>query len=137
VTGRSQVRYARSGDIYIAYQVVGNGPPDFVWVPGALSNLDLWWENPHYTRVFDRIASFSRLVLFDKRGTGLSDRPADVAPLEERIDDIRAAMDGAGSDCAHLFGMSEGGSMALTFLARGIHPLKDVLEPRQLFAASA
>lgn len=114
---RSPVRYSQSGDIYIAYQVVGDGPPDLVWVPGALSNLDLWWDLPQHVRMFERLASFSRLILFDKRGTGLSDRPATIEPLEERINDIRAAMDGADSEAAHVFGHSESGSMACLFAA--------------------
>ena len=114
------VRYAKSGDVHIAYQVIGDAPVDLVWAPGAVSHLDLWWECPHFVRLFERVSAFSRLILFDKRGTGLSDRPTVVATLEERIDDIRAVMDAVGSVAAHLFGPSEGGSMACLFAAT--HP---------------
>jgi class 3 adenylate cyclase len=112
-----ETRYARSGDIRIAYQVVGSGPLDLVFVPGFVSNIDLFWEDPAAAQVFGRLASFSRLILFDKRGTGLSDRNASIATLEERMDDVRAVMDAAGSERAALFGMSEGGPMSLLFAA--------------------
>jgi pimeloyl-ACP methyl ester carboxylesterase len=85
-----QTRYARSGDLRIAYQVVGNGPLNLVFVPGFVTNLELIWEDPARTHFFSRLASFSRLLLFDKRGTGLSDRFAGIANLEERMDDVRA-----------------------------------------------
>ncbi len=111
------VHYACSGDIHIAYQVIGRGLTDLVWAPGAVSHLDLWWEDPYSVRLFERMSSFCRLILFDKRGTGLSDRPTAVATLEERIDDIRAVMDAAGSQSAHVLGPSEGGSMACLFAA--------------------
>src|SRR5713226_2544179 len=111
------VRYAKSGDVHIAYQVIGDAPVDLVWAPGSVSHLDLWWECPYFVRLFERVSVFSRLILFDKRGTGLSDRPTAVATLEERIDDIRAIMDAVGSTSAHLFGPSEGGSMACLFAA--------------------
>ena len=111
------VRYAKSGDVHIAYQVLGDAPVDLVLAPGTVSHLDLWWESPYWARLFERMASFSRLILFDKRGTGLSDRPVTVATLEERIDDIRAVMDAVGSERAHVFGLSEGGSMACLFAA--------------------
>jgi pimeloyl-ACP methyl ester carboxylesterase len=114
------VRYAKSGDLQIAYQVVGSGPPDLVWTTGATSNLDLFWEQPYFVRMFERFASFTRFIIFDKRGTGLSDRPDHLATLEERIDDIRAVMDAAGSERAHILGVSEGGSMAMLFAAT--HP---------------
>jgi pimeloyl-ACP methyl ester carboxylesterase len=74
VRERAEV-YAKSGDIHIAYQVTGDGPPDVVWTPGAISHLDLWWESPYFVRQFERVSSFCRLILFDKRGRGLSDRP--------------------------------------------------------------
>jgi pimeloyl-ACP methyl ester carboxylesterase len=112
-----EVRYARSGDIAIAYQVVGDGPFDLVWTPGALSHLDLTWEDEAKARFFRALASFSRLIIFDKRGTGLSDRVAGVADLETRMDDIRAVMDAAGSESAVVSGVSEGGPMALLFAA--------------------
>ena len=89
-----ETRYAKSGDVNIAYQVVGDGPFDLVHVPAFVSNLELQWEDPAERRYFERLASFCRLIMFDKRGTGLSDRVA-VATLEERMDDLRAVMDAA------------------------------------------
>jgi pimeloyl-ACP methyl ester carboxylesterase len=112
-----ETRYARSGEISIAYQVVGTGPFDLVFTPGALSHLDLLWEDEAMARFFRALASFSRLIVFDKRGTGLSDRVAHVADLETRMDDIRAVMDAAGSESAAVCGVSEGGPMALLFAA--------------------
>ena len=94
-----ETRYVKSGDVNIAYQVVGDGPFDLVHVPPFVSNLELQWEDPAERRYFERLASFSRLIMFDKRGTGLSDRVA-VATLEERMDDLRAVMDAAGSQRA-------------------------------------
>jgi len=107
--------YARSGDLRIAYQVVGGGAFDLVYVPGFVSNLDSNWERPDVASFLSRLAGFSRLILFDKRGTGLSDRAAGIANLEERMDDVRAVMDAAGSDRAALFGISEGGAMSMLF----------------------
>ena len=112
-----ETRYARSGNVRIAYQVVGDGPFDLVFVPGFVSNVELWWEAPGWTHFFARLAAFSRLILFDKRGTGLSDRDVGIATLEERMDDVRAVMDAAGSERAALFGVSEGGAMSLLFAA--------------------
>jgi class 3 adenylate cyclase len=114
-----KTRYARSGDVNIAYQVVGDGPLDLVLVFGWISNVELAWEEPHLRRFLDRLASFSRLILFDKRGTGLSDRvsPTELPTLEQRMDDVRAVMDAAGSERAALFGMSEGGPMCILFAA--------------------
>lgn len=108
-----QTRYTRSGDIHIAYQVVGDGPMDLVYVPGWVSNVELCWDDPDYARFLNRLASFSRLIMFDKRGTGLSDRvPNNQLPtLEERADDLRVVMDAAGSEQAALFGVSEGGNL--------------------------
>jgi len=112
-----ETRYARSGDVNIAYQVLGNGPPDLVVVPGWVSNIDVFWEEPPLARFLTRLSTFSRLILFDKRGTGLSDRVADMPPLEVRMDDVRAVMDDVGSDRAALFGYSEGGAMSALFAA--------------------
>src|SRR5947209_17564029 len=112
-----ETRYAKSGDLRIAYQVVGSGPLDLVFVPGFASNLDAGWEMPPWARFFSRLATFSRLILFDKRGTGLSDRSAGIATLEERMDDVRVVMDAAGSERAALFGVSEGGPMSVLFAA--------------------
>jgi pimeloyl-ACP methyl ester carboxylesterase len=116
---RPATRYARSGELNIAYQVVGDGPFDLVYVPGWVSNLDLMWEEPSYAGLLERFASFSRLILFDKRGTGLSDPvPFDQLPtLEQRMDDVRAVMDAAGSERAALLGHSEGGNMCILFAA--------------------
>jgi len=112
-----ETRYAKSGEINIAYQVVGDGPIDLVFVPGFISHLDLQWADPRVARFLDKLASFSRLILFDKRGTGLSDPVAAPAPLEDRMDDVRAVMDAAGSERAALFGLSEGGPMTVLFAA--------------------
>ena len=114
-----ETRYAKSGAVNIAYQVVGDGPFDLVYVPGWVSNIDLLWEKPKPARFLERLASFSRLILFDKRGTGMSDRvPNDRLPtLEQRMDDVRAVLDAVGSDSAALLGHSEGGSMSLLFAA--------------------
>ena len=114
-----QTRYTRSGNVNIAYQVVGDGPLDLVLVFGWISNIELAWEEPHLRRFLDRLASFSRLILFDKRGTGLSDRVSltDLPTLEQRMDDVRAVMDAAGSERAALLGMSEGGPMCILFAA--------------------
>jgi len=116
----TETRYAKSGDVNIAYQVLGKGPPDLVLVPGWVSNIDVFWEEPTLARFLTRLASFSRLILFDKRGTGLSDRVADMPNLEVRMDDVRAVMDAVGSEFAALFGYSEGGTMCALFAAT--HP---------------
>ncbi|HEY8446046.1 MAG TPA: alpha/beta fold hydrolase [Thermomicrobiales bacterium] len=112
-----EIRYARSGDVHIAYQVVGNGPRDLVFVMGWVSHLDLFWKEPRFARFLARLASFSRLILFDKRGTGLSDRAVGLPTLEERMDDVRAVMDAVGSERAALLGISEGGAMSILFAA--------------------
>jgi pimeloyl-ACP methyl ester carboxylesterase len=114
---RPPVRYAKSGSINIAYQITGDGPPDLVWAPGTVSHLDLEWEWPPRARFVEHLSSFCRLIRFDKRGTGLSDRPTNAATLEERTDDIRAVMDAAGSQEAFIFGNSEGANMACLFAA--------------------
>ena len=115
------MQYAKSGDLFIAYQVTGEGPVDLIWSPGAASHLALQWENPYFERFAERLSKFSRLIRFDKRGTGMSDRPKTVATLEERTDDIRAILDSAKSESAHLFGVSEGGSMTMLFAATYPH----------------
>ena len=112
-----ETRYAKSGDVNIAYQVVGDGPRDLILVPGFVSHLDLDWEEPRHTHFLKRLASFSRLILFDKRGTGLSDRPSGLPDLETRMDDVRVVMDAVGTERAVLFGYSEGGPMAILFAA--------------------
>jgi pimeloyl-ACP methyl ester carboxylesterase/class 3 adenylate cyclase len=112
-----QTRYAKSGEVNIAYQIIGDGPLDLVFVPGFVSHLDLQWADPRIAHFLDKLASFSRLIMFDKRGTGLSDPVAGPAPLEDRMDDVRAVMDAAGSKRAALFGLSEGGPMSILFAA--------------------
>lgn len=111
-----ETRYARSGDVNIAYQVIGDGPFDLVFVMGWVSHLDYFWEGPS-SRFLDRLASFSRLIMFDKRGTGLSDRVATMPTMDERMDDVRAVMDAAGSKRAVLLGISEGAAMCALFAA--------------------
>ncbi|HZA51274.1 MAG TPA: alpha/beta fold hydrolase [Myxococcaceae bacterium] len=110
-------QYALSGDVHIAYQVVGGGGLDILVTPGVISHLDLWWEDPGASRFFRRLASLGRLIMFDKRDTGLSDRSSRDHSLEQRIDDLRAVMDACGSRRAALFGYSEGGTMSLRFTA--------------------
>lgn len=110
-----QTRYACSGEVNIAYQVFGSGTVDLVVVPGWVSNIDTFWEEPGFVRFLLRLASFARVILFDKRGTGLSDRVTDTPTLEERMDDVRAVMDAVGSRRAALLGYSEGGPMCMLF----------------------
>jgi pimeloyl-ACP methyl ester carboxylesterase len=114
-----ETRYARSGDLNIAYQVTGDAARDLVYVPGWVSNIELMWEEPAMARFLGRLASFSRLILFDKRGTGLSDRVSNdqLPTLEERMDDVRAVLEAVGSERAALFGHSEGGNMCVLFAA--------------------
>jgi pimeloyl-ACP methyl ester carboxylesterase len=113
----AETRFSKSGDVHVAYQVTGNGPVDLVWAPGALSHVEMAWENPYQVRFIERLSSFARLIRFDKRGTGMSDPVAGAATLEQRVDDIRAVLDDVGSEAAHLFGVSEGGSMTMLFAA--------------------
>jgi pimeloyl-ACP methyl ester carboxylesterase/DNA-binding CsgD family transcriptional regulator len=114
---RPETRYARSSDVHIAYQVFGDGPIDIVFVQGFISNLEVQWEDPGLTHLFNRLGSFARLIVFDKRGSGLSDRVIDMPNLETRMDDVRAVMDAAGSEQAALIGASEGGPMSILFAA--------------------
>ena len=115
-----ETAYAQAGDVSIAYQVVGEGELDVVLVLGFAQHVDLAWEQPMMARFFRGLASFSRLIIFDKRGTGLSDRSVGIPTLEERMDDIRAVMDAVGSEKAILFGVSEGAPTSLLFAAT--HP---------------
>jgi pimeloyl-ACP methyl ester carboxylesterase len=114
---RGTICYARSGDVNIAYEVTGRGGPDLVLVPGFVSHLDNDWEHPASAGMLERLGTFSRLIRFDKRGTGLSDRAVGLPDLETRMDDVRAVMDAAGSESAWLFGYSEGGPMSILFAA--------------------
>ena len=112
--GRIGNPLCQSGDIDIAYQVHGSGPIDLIWVIGYVNNLELHYEMPEVARFVSRLSSFCRLIRLDRRGTGLSERSVDPATtLEQRVDDVRAVMDAAGSDGAALFGVSEGGLMSI------------------------
>ncbi len=114
---RPKTGYARNGDIRIAYQVVGDGPIDLVMTPGYVSHLDLWWMLPETTRFMQRLASFSRLILYDKRGTGLSDPAPGLPAMEERMEDLHAVLDAVGSQHTALLGFSEGGPMSMLYAA--------------------
>lgn len=118
-TGTPKTRYARNGDFSIAYQVVGEGELDLVYVPGFASHLEVFWEEPRYSRFLGRLASFSRLILIDRLGTGLSDRlsPDRAATLEQRMDDIRVVMDAVDVERAAVLGWSEGAAVCATFAA--------------------
>lgn len=113
-------RYARSGDLHIAYQVVGEGPFDLLYVPSWISQVEHYWEEPLIARYFGRLASFSRLIMFDRRGSGLSDPLPRAPTLEEQMDDVIAVLDAAGSERAALFALLEGGALAALFAAS--HP---------------
>jgi class 3 adenylate cyclase len=115
-----KTRYVLSGDVHIAYQVIGDGPVDLVYVPSWISQVEHYWDEPAVARYFNRIASFSRLIMFDRRGAGLSDPVAGTPTLEEQIDDVVAVMDAAGSERAAVFAWLEGGAMAALFAAT--HP---------------
>jgi pimeloyl-ACP methyl ester carboxylesterase len=114
---KPETKYARSGDVHIAYQTFGQGPLDLVAAPGFVSHVELGWEDPLMVRYYEQLASFARVLMFDKRGTGMSDRVAGMPTLEERMDDLRAVMDAESVESAALFGVSEGGSMSMLFSA--------------------
>ncbi len=114
------MRFARSGDVDVAYRVVGDGPIDLVYAQGAYTHLEIYWELPQFRRYCERLGEFTRLILFDKRGMGMSDRVPGTTTLEERMDDIRAVMDAVGSERAAIMGESEGGPLAMLFAAA--HP---------------
>lgn len=113
-------RYAKSGDVHIAYQVFGEGPVDMVLGPGFISHVEACWDEPSFARWLNQLGKSARVITFDKRGTGLSDRVNDPSGLDQRMDDIRAVMDAAGSERAALFGVSEGGTLGMLFAAS--HP---------------
>jgi pimeloyl-ACP methyl ester carboxylesterase len=115
-----ETRYAKSGDVHIAYQVLGEGPIDLAFVPGFVSNVEATWQQPARAAFFRRLASFSRLVMFDKRGTGMSDRTSQIFTHEQRMEDVQAVMEAVGLKRAALFGISEGGPMSILFAAS--HP---------------
>jgi class 3 adenylate cyclase/pimeloyl-ACP methyl ester carboxylesterase len=114
------VQYAKSGDVHIAYQVTGDGPFDLVFVPGYVTHLELHWEMPTFRPFLEQLSSFCRLIRFDKRGTGMSDRISGAPTLETRMDDARAVMDAVGSRRAAFYGLSEGAAMSILFAAT--HP---------------
>lgn len=116
----NEVRFARSGEVDVAYRVVGDGPIDLVYAQGAYTHLEIYWELPQFRRYCERLGEFTRLVLFDKRGMGMSDRVPGATTLEERMDDIRAVLDAVGSERAAIMGESEGGPLAMLFAAA--HP---------------
>jgi len=114
-----EVKYAKNGKVHIAYRVVGEGPLDLVVVPGWVTHLEAHWDDPLVWRFMERLAAFSRLILFDKRGTGMSDPvPEENLPgLETRMEDVHAVLDAVGSSKAALMGISEGGPMCALFAA--------------------
>jgi pimeloyl-ACP methyl ester carboxylesterase len=110
-------RYARSGGVNIAFQVVGEGPPDLIWLPSMTHHVELAWESPAHVRLFSRLSAVARLLVFDKRGTGMSDRLGGAETLERRMDDIRMVMDAAGSERAVICGLGESGPLCVLFAA--------------------
>ena len=123
----SATKYARSGQVHVAHQVLGSGPPDLVLVPGFVSHVEAAWDWPYLARFLYRLASFGQLILFDKRGTGLSDPMKRPPTLAERVDDIRAVMDAVGVERAHLFGVSEGGALSIAFAAQYPHRVESLI----------
>jgi class 3 adenylate cyclase len=122
VASSFETRYARSGDVHIAFQTVGEGGLDLVLLPGAFSHVEHQWEEPSFDRFLHRLASFSRLIVLDVRGSGLSDRAAELPLLEEQVDDVLAVLDAVGSERPALFGLSQGGGLAMLFAAA--HPAR-------------
>ena len=133
----SPIRYTRAGDVHIAYRTLGDGPIDFVFISGAISNLELDWDEPTYADFMRRVASVSRVITFDRRGVGISDRVPSPS-LEDRMDDVRAVMDAVGSRGAVLFGFLDGGAMATLFAAtypdRARALILYAFEPRRTWA---
>ena len=117
MANKRETQFASSGDLSIAYQVVGDGPIDVVFVPGFMSHVELNWDYIFLSSVLDRLAQFSRLVVFDKRGSGLSDRSLGAGTLEDRMDDVRAVMDAVGLERAAVVGVSNGAPLAAQFAA--------------------
>jgi pimeloyl-ACP methyl ester carboxylesterase len=110
-------QYAKSGDVHIAYQLFGSGPINLIMVPGFVSNVENYWDEPDLARFLNRLGSYARVVTFDKRGTGMSDRGVELPGLDQRMDDLRAVMDAAGMEQAALFGISEGAPLSVLFAA--------------------
>src|SRR4051812_9734654 len=127
-------QYARSGDLHIAYHAFGEGPINVVVVPGFVSNVENYWDEPRFARFLTRLASYARVVTFDKRGTGMSDRVAELPGLDQRMDDLRAVMDAAGMEQASLFGISEGAPLSVLFAATYPDRCRALGAVRQLFA---
>jgi pimeloyl-ACP methyl ester carboxylesterase len=117
MTAMPTTRYVRSDDVHVAYQVIGDGPLDLLWVPGYVSHVEAAWQSPRHAAFIRRLASFCRLILFDKRGTGMSDRGSQIFTLEQRMHDVHAILDEIGSERAALFGVSEGGPTSLLYAA--------------------
>jgi len=113
-----ETQYAKSGSVSVAYQVVGEGPNDLILVPGFVSHVEVAWEEPRLAHFLSRLASFSRLIVFDKRGTGMSDPVASPPSMDQRMDDIRAVMDAVESAKGTVFGISEGGTLSLCSRSR-------------------
>src|SRR2546421_6707254 len=116
-TTRPETSYARSGDVHVAYQVFGEGDLDLVLIPGFITHVELAWEHEPSRTFLERLASFARVITFDRRGSGLSDPVPEAPTLEERMDDVRAVMDAAGSERAALVGISDGVPMSILFAA--------------------
>lgn len=112
----SPVKYAKSGEVHVAYRIFGDGDHDIVLIPGTISHVELLWDVPVYEYLIKRLTAFARFIVFDKAGQGLSDRVAQLT-LEERISDVRTVMDAAGSTRAAIYGWSEGGQMSMMFAA--------------------
>lgn len=115
-----ETRYAKSGNVHIAYQVIGQGPIDLVLIPGLFTHVEHQWDEPNFARFLERLASFARLIVLDARGAGLSDRSLELPPLEEQMDDVLAVLDAVGAPAAAFFGLSQAGPMAILFAAS--HP---------------
>src|SRR5215210_4321677 len=111
-----EIRYAKSGDVHIAYHVFGHGPENIIIIPGFISHVEHSWDSPDQARWLNHLASRARVVIFDKRGTGLSDRLGQLPNLDQRMDDARAVMDAAGIERAAIMGVSEGGSLQYSLL---------------------
>jgi len=127
-------QYAKSGDVHIAYQAFGDGPINLVMVPGFVSNVENYWDEPDFARFLTRLGSYARVVTFDKRGTGMSDRVAELPGLEQRMDDLRAVMDAAGMEQAAVLGISEGGPLSVFICCNLPGSLPRAGALRQLFA---
>src|SRR5437588_4886979 len=117
---RPETHYADSNGVSIAFQVIGGGPVDLVMAPGFVSNVEIWWAEPNFVHLFERFSRFARVIIFDKRGTGLSDPVSRAPTLNERADDVQAVVDAAESQRAWLMGLSESGPHAMVFAAT--HP---------------